>query len=579
MGKRFILETDHANLVWIEKSTVPKIVRWRMFLQSYDFLIRHIPGKQNIIADFFSRLYHSYTPSQLNTLIATVSELSLTDPDIPKHLHHISILSQVVNTYHRQIFSPTVTFSSTSLDISKPDISPTSDCPTICQITPSEALAQVHNSKMGHHGINRTYRLLNKHFPGHQIPISMVTDYIQSCPACQKHRLRHLPAAPLNRVLHHPHQRSTIGIDLLTVTPESDGHKYLVVIYNLFTKFVDLYPTKDKTAESLARCLLRHFSTYGLVDSISSDPGSDLTSQVIAHLNDYLGIRHTISLVDRHQSNGVERIHQEILRHLRTMIHDSRLIDKWTDPVTLSLVQLIINEQPNPALGNLSPLAATFGTSDATYFKLPDDPDSSSSSDQYCTFVRNLDNQLREIRTVFTQAQDTLAQERLAVTPPDQQNTYQVGDFVLKKRTHRPTKLSPQYLGPYEVISQYKNDIECKHLATHDIKTFHTEDINPYIGNYESALQAAMRDNDQHLLSRIITFKGDPFKRFSTSFQVEFADGDIIWKQYDKDLANTTHFEDFCRSKPYLFPLIYPTQALADARNKEIIASSITCLQ
>ena len=64
-------------------------------------------------------------------------------------------------------------------------------------------------------------------------------------------------------------------------------------------------------------------------------------------------------------------------------------------------------------------------------------------------------------------------------------------------------KLSPQYLGPYKVISLHKNDIEWKHLATDDIKTFHTEDINPYVGNYESALQAAMRDNDQHLLSRI----------------------------------------------------------------------------
>ena len=108
---------------------------------------------------------------------------------------------------------------------------------------------------------------------------------------------------------------------------------------------------------------MRHFAAYGLVDSLASDPGSDLTSHIIAHLNDYLGIRHTISLVDRHESNGVERINQEILRHLRTMIHDTRLITKWTDPVTISLVQLIINEQPNPALGNLSPLAATFGTS------------------------------------------------------------------------------------------------------------------------------------------------------------------------------------------------------------------------
>jgi hypothetical protein len=577
MGKKFILETDHANLVWMEKSTVPKIIRWRMFLQSYDFLIRHIPGKQNIIADWFSRLYHSFTPSQLTSIMATVSAHQDFSQDITSHLDNISKLTHIVDIYHHEIFSPIDPNSHTDdLDIDL-EISALQGIPTFYQLSPTEALEAVHNSKLGHHGIARTYRLLNKHFPGHRIPITMITDFIHSCPACQKHRLRHVPLAPINRVLHHPNQRSTLGIDLLTVTPESsDGTKYLIVIYNLFTKFVALYPTKDKTAESLAKSLLRHFSTYGLVDSIISDPGSDLTSQIIEHLNSYLGIRHTISLVDRHESNGVERIHQEILRHLRTMIHDSRLLDKWTDPVILSLVQLIINEQPNPALGNISPLAATFGTSDATYFRLPENPESSSSSDQYCTFVQNLDNQLREIRAAFTQAQSTLAQERLDSTPTEQQNIYQVGDHILKLQHHRPNKLSPQFLGPYEVISQHKNDITCKHLATHTIKVFHTDDIKIFIGTPEAALQAAMRDNDQHLISRILTFKGNPFQRFTTSFQVEFADGDIIWKDYDKDLSDTTQFEDFCRSHQYLWPLVYATQAAADSRNREIIKSPIT---
>ena len=267
----------------------------------------------------------------------------------------------------------------------------------------------------------------------------------------------------------------------------------------MFTKFVALYPTKDKTAESLAQCLLHHFATYGLVDCLSSDPGSDLTSQVIQHLNEYLGIRHIFSLVDRHESNGVERIHQEILRHLRTMIHDSRLIDKWTEPVTLSLVQLIINEQPNPALGNISPLVATFGSSDATYFKLPENPDTSIIT-KYCTFVQNLDKQLDTIRTVFKQAQSQQAQERIQTTPHEHQNVYCPGDFILKKRDHRPDKLSPQYLGPYEVINQSANDVTCRHLALHNVEILHVDDIQIFIGNKETALQAALRDNNQHLV-------------------------------------------------------------------------------
>lgn len=53
------------------------------------------------------------------------------------------------------------------------------------------------------------------------------------------------------------------------------------------------------------------FATYGVVDTIISAPGSDLMSQVIAQLNTRLGIRHIVSLVDRHESNGVERMNSE----------------------------------------------------------------------------------------------------------------------------------------------------------------------------------------------------------------------------------------------------------------------------
>ena len=53
--KAFIIETDHNNLLWIEASLVPKVIRWRVYLQSFSFLLRHIPGKQNMVADWLSR--------------------------------------------------------------------------------------------------------------------------------------------------------------------------------------------------------------------------------------------------------------------------------------------------------------------------------------------------------------------------------------------------------------------------------------------------------------------------------------------------------------------------------------------
>ena len=39
----------------MEASHVPKSIRWRIYLQSFNFSLRHIPGKLNILADWLSR--------------------------------------------------------------------------------------------------------------------------------------------------------------------------------------------------------------------------------------------------------------------------------------------------------------------------------------------------------------------------------------------------------------------------------------------------------------------------------------------------------------------------------------------
>ena len=56
-GKHFVLETDHDNLRYLESSLVPKIIRWRNYLESFWFTLRHIPGKHNKVADWLSRVH------------------------------------------------------------------------------------------------------------------------------------------------------------------------------------------------------------------------------------------------------------------------------------------------------------------------------------------------------------------------------------------------------------------------------------------------------------------------------------------------------------------------------------------
>jgi hypothetical protein len=54
-GHKFIVETDHKNIVHIMGSTEGRLARWRLQLQELDFSVHHIPGKENTIADALSR--------------------------------------------------------------------------------------------------------------------------------------------------------------------------------------------------------------------------------------------------------------------------------------------------------------------------------------------------------------------------------------------------------------------------------------------------------------------------------------------------------------------------------------------
>jgi hypothetical protein len=162
---------DHRNLVWIETSVVPKVVRIRLFLQTFHFKVMHVPGKENIFADWLSRL----------------------GDDPP--LNSVSVVERERDEIN-------------------------------------VALREVHNARMGHGGIRRTWLLLNEHFPGHGVSMETVAEFVGTCcPTCQKYRLGMSDSLPPPaRALSTDH-RHTCGYDLLYVTPpDKEGYKYMHVI-------------------------------------------------------------------------------------------------------------------------------------------------------------------------------------------------------------------------------------------------------------------------------------------------------------------------------------------------------------
>ena len=57
-GKPFILQTDHKPLSYLNQAKFQndRIMRWALALQGYDYKVESIPGKDNVVADYLSRI-------------------------------------------------------------------------------------------------------------------------------------------------------------------------------------------------------------------------------------------------------------------------------------------------------------------------------------------------------------------------------------------------------------------------------------------------------------------------------------------------------------------------------------------
>ena len=494
-GKDFLVETDHRNLQWIETSQTPIVVRWRALLQSYSFLIRHIPGVENKVADWMSRMY------------AITEEVALPFDEVMKTVHGGSAM---------------------------------------------------------HFGAYETWRRAKELFPTANIPLAAVRTYVKECPMCQKMRNTGIVGLPSQTLtLKNEKYRRAVGIDHISVTrePDRNGNTCAIIIVEHFSHFPQVYAAKDYGAETVVATLLKHFATFGVFDEIVSDPGSAFMSDVVKQFNDLIGIRHKVSLVGRHESNGCESLGGQFLRHLRTLVNDKRLNDRWSDDTVLPLVNFALCSHETPENGGYTPFQMKYGTQDAEYFRLPANLTPGARAAEV---LKRLDKDLETIRNISVEKQSEIIQHRKKNDKLPTQ--YAVGDYVLWNPREKPSdfapagKLGPNWFGPYEVLEQIKNDVTMKHMCIHTIEVQHVDRLRPFIGSKEDALNMAKLDYNQFDVVQFNYFTGNPHKRTSMMFSVTFSLNNILEEKmlpYEANIDKTQQFDVYINKHPILFPLRY----------------------
>ena len=537
-GKEFIIETDHNNLRWMEASEVAKIIRWRIYLQAFAFKIRHIKGTDNSVADAFSRLL----------LLCHY----LAEPHVPEPLADHFLLCLLGPLYELdEDTTPMMSLNAVFDQDTRPHFEVSNENKDL-KMTLSDIFNAVHNAKEGHWGLKETWKRMNKHYAGHGASMLEVSDMISQCANCQKTRKeRKDRLIPIIRTLKPPHSRSAIGIDALAITPHGkNGDTHIILIVNLYSKMVYLSPSSGCTANNLATAVWRYWCNFGCTDLVISDRGPDLTSQLFAELVTFVGMTHVFSIADRHV-NGSERLIKETQRHLRALVYDTRISDVFSDPTIIPSIQYIMNSKVSLETDK-TPLELTFGSHDVLYTDLLSQ---SAGHEPGHVLLQRLNQNLKDLRAVSDKYQDALIDSRLKANPTHV-NQYQAGDYVTYDSGPKPhPKLSCRHKGPYRVVSQYKNDVECRNLVTDALVTFSLADLEPYFASSsDAAYDAALRDQDQYLVKAVLSYTGDSRRRTTMTFTIEFADGDIIPLPWSPDIEGDAYYH-FCEQRPHLYHL------------------------
>ena len=511
----FTLKTDHKNLIYICDHASAKVGRWKMDLQEYNFDVEHIPGVENVVADACSRL------------------CALTNPKEKRE------------GYKRFAVPPSYALASLAT-LAEPDSNQIS--PFVTPLWLHDLLGSIHGTNTGHWGVDLLYKRAREKLDAQNKKVANLKahcrQFVRKCPCCQKMSQLRTPILAQKFTLSTYTPMERIYADSIGPLPADEkDNKYILVIIDAFTRWIELYAIPDTTAEIAARCLLDWTGRFGTPIQIMSDGGSQFVNELWEAYSELLGTQKIESFAGSHEENGiVERANKEVMRHLRAIVFDKKLQTKdWS--IYLPLVQRIMNGHPVGVTG-ISPAQLLFGNAVSLNERILPAVDDGSVIQRTLTAATS---DMLTWQSHLIQQHEQLLRSHDAqhiATPFDSQKkiiSFPVGSYVLVEYDNTaikgrgpPHKLMPFLRGPYRVVNNVGSRYTLLDLVTnkHTDVLFHR--LHPFL--YDKARmdpkEAACRDREEYEVERILGHSGDPRKKSEMKFFVK-------WKGYDDPKENT----------------------------------------
>jgi dihydroneopterin aldolase len=346
-----------------------------------------------------------------------------------------------------------------------------------------DVLLAVHNSMVGHFGEEITLERLKEHGVEEKYLREYVRKFLRECPCCQKQDAlpTNIQTAPFFVSTLLPMQQ--LNVDTIGPLPLSKyGFKYILVMIDTFTRYVELYPIRDLTAEEAVDAFIQQFGRWGVPSVVQSDGGSQFHNRDIQELLSYVTVLHNITVPYSKQENSiVERANKEVMRHLRAIVLDTRIKENWA--VYIPFVQRIINAKKHESTG-VAPIQLI-----AVNLDLESNILHAARTQKATDFGSYFSDMIQRQRTVIEVAQKhqiEKIEEHMSSKASSPVTLFHINAFVLVAypEGHRPDdKLMCRWYGPMQIVDIVGDAYHVRDLVTMNVATVHVSRLKAFRQN------------------------------------------------------------------------------------------------
>ena len=501
-GVKCEIYTDHKSLKYIftQKELNMRQRRWLELVKDYDCEILYHPGKANSVADALSRkeevrlmtiqVFHPKLQEEINELELEIMIGSLANLTIQPTIFDGMKGAQELDPDLVKITNEVREGKETTFTLSEDGILHLDGrlCVPNDEEMRKQILSEAHNTPYSvHPGATKMYQDLRKHFWWNGMKKD-VAEYVSKCLTCQKVKAEHRhPAGELQPIELPEWKWDQITMDFVVGLPRTvEGYDAIWVVVDRLTKTAHFIPIKvtfsvERLAEIYVASIVR---LHGVPLSIISDRDARFTSQFWRCVQRTLGTQLKFSTAFHPQTDGQsERTIQTLEDMLRSCVMDFG--GSWNKK--LPLIEFSYNNSYQASLG-MAPYEALYGRkcrSPVHWYET-----GQASLDQ-TDFTRGTTEAVQLIRQRLETAQ---SRQKSYADKRRRPLEFQVGDAVFLKvaplkgvmRFGKKGKLSPRYVGPFEIIERigkvaYRLALSPELSSVHNV--FHVSMLKKYVSD------------------------------------------------------------------------------------------------